>query len=70
MSKHEEKKCPCCGGAFECKVGDILKCQCFGIQLSVEEEEFIQSNFGDCLCRNCLNHLKQRCAFFAEQEKK
>jgi hypothetical protein len=48
MYKHEEKKCPRCEKIFECKVGDILKCQCYGIELSVEEEAFIKSNYNDC----------------------
>ena len=68
MCKHEEKKCPRCGGGFECKVGDILKCQCYGIELSADEEAFIKTNYSDCLCRNCLLQLKQRYLLFVEQK--
>jgi len=68
MCKHEEKKCPRCGGGFECKVGDIVKCQCYGIELSAAEETFIKSKYNDCLCRNCLLQLKQRYQFFVEQK--
>lgn len=56
--KHEQKNCPRCGGSFECKVGDILKCQCYGIVLSDEQTAFIKTAYQDCLCRNCLLQLK------------
>jgi hypothetical protein len=68
MCKHEEKKCPRCSQVFECRVGDILKCQCYGIELSVAEEAFIKSTYNDCLCRNCLFQLKDRYHLFIEQK--
>lgn len=68
MCKHEEKSCPRCGSPFECKVGDITRCQCYGIELTAEEEAFIASHYSDCLCRNCLLQLKQRYPFFLEQK--
>jgi iron complex transport system substrate-binding protein len=37
MCMHEHKICPRCSGLFECKVGSITKCQCYEIQLSIEE---------------------------------
>lgn len=58
--KHEQKKCPRCGGTFECKVGDILKCQCYDIVLSDAEASFIKSDYQDCLCLNCLQQLQQQ----------
>lgn len=66
--KHEQKACPRCGAAFECRVGDITKCQCYGIELTVEEEAFIASQYNDCLCRNCMQQLQQRYYLFAEQK--
>jgi hypothetical protein len=68
MCKHEEKKCPRCNTAFECKVGDIMKCQCYGIEISVAEEAFIKTTYSDCLCSNCLLQLKQRYHLFVEQK--
>ncbi|WP_462222560.1 cysteine-rich CWC family protein [Ferruginibacter sp.] len=68
MCKHEEKKCPRCNTAFECKVGDILKCQCYGIELSIAEEAFVKSKYSDCLCSNCLLQLKSRYQLFIEQK--
>jgi hypothetical protein len=67
MCKHEEKYCPRCKSAFECKVGDIAQCQCFGIGLSLEEKTFLEERYEDCLCRNCLLELKQRSVFFKEK---
>ncbi len=68
MCKHEEKNCPRCGACFECKVGDVLHCQCYGINLSVEEEAYIHQYYNDCLCRHCLLQLKQRYHLFVEQK--
>lgn len=59
MSKHEEKTCARCNTTFECKPGDIVNCQCYGIELSAAAETFIQSQYSDCLCRNCLLQLQQ-----------
>lgn len=68
MCKHEEKNCPRCNTSFECKTGDILKCQCYGIELSIAEEAFIKSTYSDCLCNNCLVQLKSRYQLFIEQK--
>lgn len=58
MCKHENKICPRCGTAFECKVGNITQCQCYGIKLSNEEQGYISKQFGDCLCFNCMIVLR------------
>lgn len=68
MSKHEEKSCPRCGVKFECKVGDITNCQCYGVELTAGEEAFITQSYSDCLCRNCLLQLKSRYSLFTEQK--
>jgi hypothetical protein len=67
MCKHEEKYCPRCRAAFECKVGDISQCQCFGIGLTAEEKTFLEERYEDCLCRACLTELKQRYVLFREK---
>lgn len=56
--KHEEKYCPKCKVAFECKVGSILLCQCSTVRLNHAELEFIQSKYDDCLCADCMKALK------------
>ena len=64
MCKHEDKYCPRCHQLFECKVGNITQCQCFGITFTDEEKKIIEKNYNDCLCSNCLTALKNE---FAEQ---
>ncbi|MHB9010684.1 MAG: cysteine-rich CWC family protein [Ignavibacteriaceae bacterium] len=59
MASHEIKYCSICSIAFECKVGNITQCQCFEVQLSEEEKEFIYNQYQDCLCKNCLIELKK-----------
>jgi hypothetical protein len=67
MCKHEEKSCPRCQGQFECKPGDVVHCQCYGITLTTEERAFIEDRYNDCLCHSCLLELKQRYIFFREK---
>jgi hypothetical protein len=67
MCKHEEKYCPRCRSAFECKAGDIAQCQCAGVSLTVAEKQFIAERWTDCLCRKCLLELKQPEVFFKEK---
>jgi len=67
MSCHEQKKCPRCGHAFECKPGNITECQCFGIVLSDEQRSWIEQKYSDCLCRSCLQHLQQQINLFREK---
>jgi hypothetical protein len=64
MNKHEQKHCPRCNSAFECKAGSIMQCQCATIQLSVEESAFIQAKYEDCLCINCLQQLQKKYEHF------
>lgn len=59
MATHEPKSCPRCQQAFECKPGNITECQCFGLQFTAGEREFIGAESGDCLCRDCLIALQQ-----------
>jgi hypothetical protein len=58
MCKHEEKYCPRCGSSFECKVGDIIQCQCYGIKFTDAEKDFIGNKFTDCLCADCMKAMK------------
>jgi len=67
MHKHEEKKCSRCNNSFECRMGDITHCQCYGITLSTEERSFIEERYEDCLCSQCLLQLKQGYTFFREK---
>ncbi|MCW3091062.1 MAG: hypothetical protein JWP81_2131 [Ferruginibacter sp.] len=58
MCMHENKNCPRCRISFECKVGNITQCQCYGINLSDEEQQFISKQFTDCLCADCIKALR------------
>jgi len=67
MCRHEEKYCPRCNKAFECKPGNIAQCQCFGIFFSVEEKQAIEEKYTDCLCRSCLEEMKNEIAVLVKQ---
>ena len=52
------KICPRCNKSFECNAINIAKCQCSTINLSAEENDFLQMNYKDCLCLSCLKQIK------------
>ncbi|WP_373418651.1 cysteine-rich CWC family protein [Marinoscillum pacificum] len=58
--KHELKSCPRCQSPFECKVGSITQCQCWQVKLTLEERQFIQEQFSDCLCTTCMEEVKHQ----------
>ena len=58
MCVHEQQYCPRCNKTFECKVGNITQCQCYGISISAEERAYIDTRYSDCLCSKCLLQLK------------
>ncbi len=62
--KHEQKNCPICHQLFECKVDNILNCQCYGITLGDAAKSWIDTQFSDCLCKNCLIKIDSQ---FVEQ---
>lgn len=57
MQKHEEKNCPRCNISFECKPGNVVHCQCYGIALTEKGRAVIEERYSDCLCRNCLHEF-------------
>ncbi|UAY52163.1 cysteine-rich CWC family protein [Ferruginibacter albus] len=63
MKKHEEKYCPRCKAVFECKVGDIVNCQCGAVTISDETKRFLQKTRYDCLCNNCLRQINEMVKF-------
>jgi hypothetical protein len=67
MCTHENKLCPRCKKAFECKPGNITQCQCFSIKLSIEQKAFIEQRYNDCLCENCLATLQNDIELFKEK---
>ena len=56
--RHEEKTCPRCHRAFECKAGSNLIFQCAQVPLSSEDTDYILSRYADCLSADYLEALK------------
>jgi hypothetical protein len=69
MPQHENKVCNRCNKNFECKVGNVLECQCSQIQLSYEEKVYIEDKYADCLCIDCLHILKYQYQILKVQAK-
>jgi len=69
MATHEPKSCPRCEQPFECKPGNITECQCFGLSFTEEEKDYIRDVSSDCLCRNCLQALKQEYRYEATRQR-
>jgi len=67
MCLHEEKHCPRCNKAFECKSGNIAHCQCSGVSLTEKQSAWINSQYDDCLCINCLQEI-QHSLYVTEKE--
>ena len=60
MGKHEEKQCEGCDSRFECKVGNIIECECFEVNLSTEQREVLSEKFSDCVCSSCLRDIAKQ----------
>ena len=67
MSLHETRSCPRCSQAFECKPGSITQCQCFGLQLTLEQRAYLEERYADCLCSACLRALQAEFELFKEK---
>lgn len=59
MMKHESKNCRRCGDDFECKSGSVSECQCFDVNLTAKEQQYISEKYNDCLCAKCLEEMKK-----------
>lgn len=55
--KHESKQCPRCQSTFECKVNNVLHCQCNEVRLSEATQAYLGQTEYDCLCKKCLQEL-------------
>jgi len=58
MPSHETVHCPRCKTIFECRVGNVLQCQCQAVTLSEDERQYINEHYSGCLCADCLQHMK------------
>lgn len=68
QSKHEVKSCPRCGVIFECKVGDVVNCQCYEVKIQAKTNEFLSNAYYDCLCKNCLASIDKQLTFAENQD--
>jgi hypothetical protein len=59
MIKHEIIPCQRCGREIECKANSFLKCQCSGINLNLNEVQYICELYEGCMCASCLSELKE-----------
>jgi len=59
MCQHEIKQCPRCKHDFECKLNNVLHCQCNGISLTEAQREMIADKYRDCLCADCLHYFSR-----------
>ena len=60
MGLHETINCARCELTFVCKVGNITQCQCYGIILTEEMQQYINKQFAGCLCLSCIKNLQQQ----------
>ncbi|MEO8885969.1 MAG: cysteine-rich CWC family protein [Mucilaginibacter sp.] len=56
--KHEIISCDRCGKRMECKANSYTKCQCSGVQLTINEVQYISENYEGCMCAGCLVELQ------------
>ncbi|WP_309383600.1 cysteine-rich CWC family protein [Cerasicoccus frondis] len=57
VCKHEIKQCPRCGSAFECKMNNIIHCQCTQVSMPNGLPSWVDELYDDCLCPRCLRIL-------------
>lgn len=67
VTKHELVSCDRCGSEMECKANNSLRCDCTTIPISKDEAEYIGEYYESCLCKSCLNEMKQ--AFLGKEYK-
>lgn len=52
-----EKICDICGKVFRCNAAAIADCACNSIPLSAQTRLYLQANYTDCICPDCLGQL-------------
>jgi hypothetical protein len=56
--------CPRCHNAFSCNAANIKQCQCWGIELNVDDLAYLltqgfSAQQAGCLCRKCLLEIQK-----------
>jgi hypothetical protein len=52
-------RCPRCGGAFHCGIGEPGPCPCTTIALDAPTLQSLRARYAGCLCLRCLGELAQ-----------
>jgi hypothetical protein len=50
-------RCPRCGGAFHCGIGEAQPCACTGLKLDAALQLRLRGLYSGCLCLRCLQAL-------------
>lgn len=53
------KQCPRCNRIFECKHDS--SCWCSRYTLTSNVRLYLQNNYKDCLCEDCINEVIEKC---------
>lgn len=53
-----EKLCPRCSSSFSCGSENVPACQCSSASLDSLQRSYLQMNYHECLCLNCLTEVK------------
>lgn len=53
-----EKLCPRCNGPFTCGTENVSTCPCSSARLDSLQHSYLQMNYNECLCINCLTEVK------------
>lgn len=53
-----KKVCPRCGATFDCLHDNIASCHCASTHLDPLQRAYLQQNYHDCLCHECLETVK------------
>lgn len=51
------KKCTICSKVFNCNAAAIADCACNGVTLSPETRLYLEVNYNDCICPDCLRKI-------------
>ena len=54
MTQAAADRCPRCGAAFHCGIGDAGPCPCTTVTLSAALQQQLRERYQGCLCLHCL----------------
>ncbi|WP_230201882.1 acetyl-CoA carboxylase biotin carboxylase subunit [Bacteroides neonati] len=54
-----KKVCPRCSAIFDCHHDAMASCQCATIHMDALQRAYLQDNFSNCLCHDCLETIQK-----------